>query len=495
MVCKLTKISSDNNINVTEEKTYIKVGSTIPITLNAIADVNVPSPSDNEVLSFDSASGKWINVAGGGDVVGPSSSTDNNIVTFDGTTGKVIKDSGLTITQVSDSYSHISSDGTSHSHVVLNDTHRGTVSGNPHNVTLSDVGGTTDHTLLSNIGTNSHVDIDNHISDTDIHYNQSSISIPASQITDFDVEVSNNTDVVDNTSKAHVHTNKSELDLITDGDHDVRIDNPHVVTKTQVGLSNVPNIDTTNASNITTGTLPSSVIPPVALTTVQVAVSEAAQLALTTEEGDVVVRSDENKSYMHNGGSVGDMTDFTELQTPTDSVLSVNGEIGTVVLTTSDINEDVDYRYMSDAQETKLDGIESGAEVNVQSDWNQTTVSEDDYIKNKPSIPSTASDITIIDTDDNFNADNAEDTFKELAVKENKNGYDRYNPDTMPDATFDGSTRTVSISVKSGQSSFGFYVDNKWVEKTSTQTIVIPDTTGAYYVYFDNDGVLQLLML
>lgn len=38
-------------------------------------------------------------------------------------------------------------------------------------------------------------------------------------------------------------------------DHKADTANPHSVTKTQVGLSNVPNIDCTNASNITTGTL------------------------------------------------------------------------------------------------------------------------------------------------------------------------------------------------------------------------------------------------
>lgn len=46
------------------------------------------------------------------------------------------------------------------------------------------------------------------------------------------------------------------------------------------------------------------------------------------------------------------------------------------------------------AEKNKLAGIASGAEVNVQSDWNQTTTSADDYIKNKPSIPSKTSDIT-----------------------------------------------------------------------------------------------------
>lgn len=35
-------------------------------------------------------------------------------------------------------------------------------------------------------------------------------------------------------------------------------------------------------------------------------------------------------------------------------------------------------------EKTKLNGIESGAQVNVQSDWNQTDESADDFIKNKP---------------------------------------------------------------------------------------------------------------
>ena len=36
--------------------------------------------------------------------------------------------------------------------------------------------------------------------------------------------------------------------------------------------------------------------------------------------------------------------------------------------------------------ETKLDGIETGAEVNVQSDWNLTTATADGFIKNKPTL-------------------------------------------------------------------------------------------------------------
>ena len=40
------------------------------------------------------------------------------------------------------------------------------------------------------------------------------------------------------------------------------------------------------------------------------------------------------------------------------------------------------------AEKTKLEGIASGAEVNVQSDWNVTDSTSDAFIKNKPTIPS-----------------------------------------------------------------------------------------------------------
>lgn len=41
---------------------------------------------------------------------------------------------------------------------------------------------------------------------------------------------------------------------------------------------------------------------------------------------------------------------------------------------------------MSASDKSKLDNIESGAQVNVQSDWNQTDTGADDYIKNKPEV-------------------------------------------------------------------------------------------------------------
>ena len=53
---------------------------------------------------------------------------------------------------------------------------------------------------------------------------------------------------------------------------------------------------------------------------------------------------------------------------------------------------------MSSTDKSKLNGIASGAEVNVQSDWNQTNTGADDYIKNKPNIGSLKTDNTTAQT-------------------------------------------------------------------------------------------------
>jgi len=104
-----------------------------------------------------------------------------------------------------------------------------------------------------------------------------------------------------------------------------------------VGLGNVPNTNCTVANNVENGTLPGNVLPPLSITSTYTASSEVEHLALTTEEGDVVVRTDESRTYINNGGTAGTMGDYTELLTPGDTVQSVNGHVGTVVLDNDDI--------------------------------------------------------------------------------------------------------------------------------------------------------------
>ena len=73
-----------------------------------------------------------------------------------------------------------------------------------------------------------------------------------------------------------------------------------------------------------------------------------------------------------------------------------SGTSATVLKTHQDISgkvDKVDGKGLSTndyttAEKDKLAGIATGAEVNVQSDWNQSDSSKDDFIKNKPTIPS-----------------------------------------------------------------------------------------------------------
>lgn len=128
------------------------------------------------------------------------------------------------------------------------------------------------------------------------------------------------------------------------------------------------------------GKVPTSELNPIAITSTFVVNSQAAQLALTTQEGDVAVRTDLSKTYIHNGGTAGTMADWTELATPTDSVLSVNSKTGAVTLTTADIADSSDKRYLTDAQQTALHSHTNKALLDT---YDQTNANLTDAVSKK----------------------------------------------------------------------------------------------------------------
>jgi len=91
------------------------------------------------------------------------------------------------------------------------------------------------------------------------------------------------------------------------------------------------------------------------------------------------------------------------------SVLDGNVAKVTVPTKTSDLTNDSDFvadssyvhtdNNYTTTEKNKLSGIASGAEVNVQSDWNQTTTTADDYIKNKPTIPTVPTNVSAFTND------------------------------------------------------------------------------------------------
>ncbi len=122
------------------------------------------------------------------------------------------------------------------------------------------------------------------------------------------------------------------------------------------------------------------------------------------ETSSTAYRGDRGKTaYNH-------AVDSNKLTTATNSGLykvasTSNGHIASLTaVTKSDITglgipaQDTTYSVattsanglMSSSDKTKLNGIASGAEVNVQADWSETTTSSDAYIKNKPTLATVA---------------------------------------------------------------------------------------------------------
>lgn len=146
-----------------------------------------------------------------------------------------------------------------------------------------------------------------------------------------------------------------------------------------LGINRIPNLDASkinegtfdaaripnlNASKINAGVFDVARLPAIALTNTVVSTTMSAFIPLYTagdmQEGDVLILTGDNKTYIHNGGTAGNQNDFTLLSTPTANVASVAGKTGVVTLVkgdvglanvdnTSDVNKPV-----STAQQTAL---------------------------------------------------------------------------------------------------------------------------------------------
>lgn len=82
------------------------------------------------------------------------------------------------------------------------------------------------------------------------------------------------------------------------------------------------------------------------------------------------------------GAEVNVQSDWTQTNTSADDY--IKNKPANLVQDANYVHTDNNF---TTTLKNKLDGIESGAEVNVQSNWSQTDTTADDYIKNKPTIP------------------------------------------------------------------------------------------------------------
>ena len=82
------------------------------------------------------------------------------------------------------------------------------------------------------------------------------------------------------------------------------------------------------------------------------------------------------------GAEVNVQSDWTQTNTSADDYIKNKPQ--NLVSDASYVHTDNNF---TTTLKNKLDGIAAGAEVNVQSDWGQTDTTADDFIKNKPTIP------------------------------------------------------------------------------------------------------------
>ena len=157
--------------------------------------------------------------------------------------------------------------------------------------------------------------------------------------------------------------------------------------------------------------------------------------------------------------SVGGNTNLTPSQTSTN--FTINSDTGTdaTIPLGDGTNAGASLNNYTTAEQTKLSGIATGAEVNVNADWN--SVSGDSQILNKPTIPSISglATVTYVDTQDALKVDKVAGsrliTSAESTILGNTSGTNT-GDQNLQSVTNLGASTTTSITansfVKSGGS-------------------------------------------
>lgn len=150
-------------------------------------------------------------------------------------------------------------------------------------------------------------------------------------------------------------------DVSANTTHRNQTNNPHNVTKAQVGLSNVDNIQQIPlsekgiANGVATldsgGKVPSAQLPSFVDDVLEFA--NLASFPVTGETAKIYVALDTNKTYRWSGSA------YVEISSS--DVNSVNGQTGNVVLDADDIAETASRIWFTPAEETKLADIEPNA--------------------------------------------------------------------------------------------------------------------------------------
>lgn len=137
------------------------------------------------------------------------------------------------------------------------------------------------------------------------------------------------------------------------------------------------------------------------------------------------------------------------------------------------------------AEKTKLSGIATGAEVNVQSDWSVSDSSSDAYIAHKPTIPTKTSDLT---NDSGFIGTAEEQTISAALNDLNSNKQDTLTFDSTP--TSNSTNPVTSGGVYTALSDMATLASPAFTgTPTSTTPTAGDDSTKIATTAFVNDAI------
>lgn len=153
----------------------------------------------------------------------------------------------------------------------------------------------------------------------------------------------------------------------------IKVNNKGIVTEGAETINVADILDAGTAASLNAGTaagnvpvlnaegkLENSVIPQIAIMDTEVVANKTAMLALTNvQKGDVAIVTGENKTYILAGTDPSVETNWKQILTPLESVNSVNGKQGVVVLTTTDIAEGNNLYYTDARVATKVGTMNS----------------------------------------------------------------------------------------------------------------------------------------
>lgn len=138
-------------------------------------------------------------------------------------------------------------------------------------------------------------------------------------------------------------------------------------------------------ADLVDGKVPASELP-------ETSIDDLSDTAIDDPENGEVLKYDADQGKWVNGtasggGGTSDYTDLTNKPKINNVTLSGSKTGADLGLVDAETGKGLSTEDYTTAEKSKLSGIESGAEVNVQADWDQADSTADDYIKNKPTIP------------------------------------------------------------------------------------------------------------